>query len=161
MKVFFDTEFTRLTEKPLLISVGMITEDGKKTFYAELNDSYSISDLSPFAVEHVMPLLDGAAISSNQLSIELNKWLVEIKEEIELATDNWAWDWPFIVEALQNNWPNNLIRECYLLNLNYMNDADAFFEAVKHAYENGLRRHHALDDAKANRLGWLASEMGK
>ena len=28
----------------------------------------------------------------------------------------------------------------------------------KGAYESGLRKHHALDDAKANRIGWLASE---
>lgn len=161
VKVFFDTEFTSLTEKPLLISVGMITEDGNRTFYAELNDTYSFSDLSQFAVENVIPLLDGHAISISQLSIDMHHWLVELNDEIELASDNWAWDWPFIVEVLQHNWPSNLNRECYLLNLNYMNDADAYYEAVKCAYKDGLRKHHALDDAKSIRFGWLASEKAK
>lgn len=37
MKVFFDTEFTGLHKNTTLISIGMISEDGR-TFYAELND---------------------------------------------------------------------------------------------------------------------------
>lgn len=37
MKVFFDTEFTGLHQKTTLISIGLISEDGK-TFYAELTD---------------------------------------------------------------------------------------------------------------------------
>lgn len=41
--------------------------------------------------------------------------------------------------------------------MNYLNDFDAFNEAVEEAFANGLRRHHALDDAKANRLGWIAA----
>lgn len=31
----------------------------------------------------------------------------------------------------------------------------AFDRAVEHAFTAGLRRHHALDDAKANRLGGI------
>lgn len=37
MKVFFDTEFTGLHQSTTLISIGMVSEDGR-TFYAELND---------------------------------------------------------------------------------------------------------------------------
>lgn len=37
MKVFFDTEFTGLHQNTTLISIGMISEDGR-TFYAEFND---------------------------------------------------------------------------------------------------------------------------
>ena len=29
--------------------------------------------------------------------------------------------------------------------------------AIKWAFAGGLRRHHTLDDAKANRLGWFAA----
>lgn len=32
------------------------------------------------------------------------------------------------------------------------------YETVQTSYEAGLRRHHALDDAQANMLGWKASE---
>lgn len=41
--------------------------------------------------------------------------------------------------------------------MNYLNDYDAFAHAVEMAFAAGLRRHHALDDAKANRLGWIAA----
>ena len=37
MKVFFDTEFTGLHQNTTLISIGLVTEDGK-TFYAECGD---------------------------------------------------------------------------------------------------------------------------
>lgn len=37
MNLFFDTEFTGLHKETTLISIGIISEDGK-TFYAELND---------------------------------------------------------------------------------------------------------------------------
>lgn len=36
----------------------------------------------------------------------------------------------------------------------------SFNLAVEEAFASGLRRHHALDDAKANRLGWLALGEG-
>ena len=37
MKVFFDTEFTGLHRNTTLISIGLVSEDGR-TFYAEFND---------------------------------------------------------------------------------------------------------------------------
>ena len=37
MNLYFDTEFTGLHKNTTLISIGIISEDGK-TFYAELND---------------------------------------------------------------------------------------------------------------------------
>ena len=37
MKVWFDTEFTGLHKNTTLISIGLVTENGK-TFYAEFTD---------------------------------------------------------------------------------------------------------------------------
>ena len=37
MKVFFDTEFTGLYKDTNLISIGLVSEDGKE-FYAEIDD---------------------------------------------------------------------------------------------------------------------------
>jgi len=31
-----------------------------------------------------------------------------------------------------------------------------FYAATESAFATGLREHHALDDAKANRLAWMA-----
>ena len=46
MLVFFDTEFTELGPNAKLISIGLVTEDGRHTFYAELTDTYELSDCS-------------------------------------------------------------------------------------------------------------------
>jgi hypothetical protein len=43
-----------------------------------------------------------------------------------------------------------------LLTMNYLPAYDDFCDAVDQGFASGLRRHHALDDAKANRLGWIA-----
>lgn len=51
----------------------------------------------------------------------------------------------------------NLAKEPLLLTMNYLNDYDQFEVAVKDVFFSGLRRHHALDDAKANRWGWFAA----
>ena len=37
MKIFFDTEFTGLRKDTTIVSIGMVTEDGKQ-FYAEFTD---------------------------------------------------------------------------------------------------------------------------
>lgn len=159
MKIFFDTEFTSLHEMPKLISIGLISEDGAHQFYAEISDTYCQSDLSDFAISHVVPLLDGVnKITSKQLSFKLKRWIEQFDNEVMLATDNYSWDWPFIEEILKDCWPINLHRECFMINMNYLKNADAFYDVVQMSYESGLKKHHALDDAKANRLGWFASE---
>lgn len=160
MLVFFDTEFTGLNDDPKLISIGLISEDGAHEFYAELSDTYTQSDLSEFTVDHVIPLLtDENVLSTEALSTKLKNWIESLNTEVLMASDNQAWDWPFIREIFKQSWPENLINECYLLNMNYLKNADAFYEAIETAYKTGLKKHHALDDAKANRIGWLASNL--
>lgn len=158
--IFFDTEFTSLHNKPKLISIGLISENGQKAFYAELADTYQVSDLSEFALNHVIPLLSRECLLlQKELKSQLKLWIESFNSEVMLACDNYTWDWPFILELFSmDNWPTNLSKECFRLNMNYLKDADSYFEAQQTAYEAGLRKHHALDDAKANRLGWLSSE---
>lgn len=159
MLVFFDTEFTGLHENPKLISIGLIALDGAHQFYAELSDTYNQTHLSDFALNHVVPLLTGEnVLTFKQLSNILVRWLEEFDDEVMLASDNASWDWPFIEELFKDNWPNNLIREPFLLNINYIKNADIYYDMVQKSYESGLIKHHALNDAKANMLGWLASE---
>ena len=57
MIIFFDTEFTSLHVKSKLISIGLISEDGRE-FYAEMTDTYLISHCSDWVKENVLPLLD-------------------------------------------------------------------------------------------------------
>jgi hypothetical protein len=160
--IFFDTEFTDLSIDPRLISIGLVSEDGLE-FYAELSDTYDMPDCGFFALEAVLPQLEGGAalMKIADLRICLGSWLKGFNQPVKLATDSEAWDWPWIHELFDNEyaiWPENLDGKPLLLSINYINQMDIFNETVENAFASGLRRHHALDDAKANRLGWLASE---
>lgn len=57
MKIFLDTEFTGFEIDASLISIGLVTETGDRTFYAELTDSYTLHQCSYFVQEEVLPHL--------------------------------------------------------------------------------------------------------
>lgn len=163
MLIFFDTEFTDLADDAKLISIGLIDETGERTFYAELSDTWSEDDLSEFAVEEVLPHLGEAAtrISLRELRRRLADWLASFTDEVQLATDSVSWDWMWIVEIFgppgnaksrASNWPQNLAPHPHSLDV-----TDEWGEVVEESFATtGLRRHHALDDARVNRLVWLA-----
>lgn len=161
MLIFFDTEFTDLGIDPRLISIGLVSEDGERSFYAELSDTYQLSDVGDFARLAVLPLLEGgsARMTMPELALRLGNWLESFEQPITLATDSLAWDWPWIQEIFCDpyTWPENLDGKPLLLTMNYLHDYDKFIYAVEKAFRS-LRRHHSLDDAKANRMGWIAAE---
>lgn len=64
MKLFFDTEFTGLRKDTTLISIGIISEDGRK-FYAEFLD-YAYSQVTPWIKENVIDHLRFQAPSSGE-----------------------------------------------------------------------------------------------
>lgn len=160
MLIFFDTEFSDLCIDPRLVSIGLITEDGERTFYAELADTYQPKNCSEFTKLAVLPLLEGGdkLLTMNDLTLRLGKWLGDFGEPVTLATDSLSWDWPWVQEIfhIEDTWPTNLARTPLPLTNNYLIDYQCFIEAVEKAFRS-LRRHHALDDAKANRLGWIAA----
>jgi hypothetical protein len=163
MLIFIDTEFTRLEEAAKLISIGLVSEDGRE-FYAELADTYQVKECGDFTREVVLPLLEGgnALMPMAMLTKRLKCWLEEFDQPIQLATDSLLWDWKWVPVIFNDlaSWPVNLDRHPFLLSMNYVENYDAFWQTVERAFENkGLRQHHALDDAKANRLGWIAAQM--
>ena len=160
MLIFFDTEFSDLGVDPRLISIGLVSEDGERTFYAELSDTYKPNDCGEFARLAVLPKLEGgdALMSLRELGKRLVNWLQAFGEPVTLATDSLAWDWPWVHEIFGELgiWPDNLATKPLLLTRNYLIEYDCFVDAVEMAFRN-LRRHHSLDDSKANRLGWIAA----
>ena len=161
-RVFMDTEFTNWSPRVerSLISIGLISEDGK-TFYAEIVD-FPLADCSDFVHAVVIPLLEGgdARMTMPELTTRLKAWIESFVEPIKLVTDwsfyDWVWIHDIFVEP--GTWPSNLDGKPLVLNLINLNDADKYYEAIENAFtKGGLRRHHALDDAKANRLGWIAA----
>lgn len=111
-RVFFDSEFTELGVDPKLISIGFVAEDGERTFYAELADTYRLSDCSDFAKLAVLPLLEGGntLMTMRELGERLTSWLTAFGEPVKLATDSLSWDWPWIKEIFyeMDAWPKNL-----------------------------------------------------
>ena len=56
LRIFFDTEFTALTEDAKLISIGFVDEIGERSFYAELSDTWRLNDAGVFAKNAVIHL---------------------------------------------------------------------------------------------------------
>lgn len=170
-KVFFDTEFTDLLgiiQDPALISIGLITEDGSRTFYAELTDTYTIDQCSDFVRAWVLPLLDApdlsdvmdvtavyARMTAIQCRVLLAQWLEQVGCA-ELWSDAPAYDWHFVVELFHDQvWPKGLVPAP----MYFVPTTDAvryqYSKRVEEEYATrNFRRHHALDDAKVNREVW-------
>jgi hypothetical protein len=164
MLIFFDTELSDLSIDVRLISIGLISEDGRE-FYAELSDTYIPKDCGAFTQEGVLPLLQGgdALMPMSDLSKRLDAWLLSFSQPVKLATDSISWDWPWIQEIFYDTkWPENLDGKPALMH--ELIDSPFFDQTVEKVFEKHipkLRRHHALDDAKANRLAWLAWKQSK
>lgn len=180
MLIFFDAEMTDLCADRKLISIGFVSEDGRE-LYVELSDTYQLTDCSDFVRESVLPNLQGgdARMTMRDLSVRFIKWIISFEERVQLATDSIQWDWPWIeaiyAEAgafmLENSvvWdamkdsPGRLAGVARPANTGdgkpfSLLQTEAFNLVVAKAFESGLRRHHALDDAKANRCAWLATK---
>lgn len=157
IRVFLDTEFTGLGQRwPRLISIGLVTEGGQQEFYAELPSVSYREKCGSWVCENVLPLLDGGdhVMQPDELRQRLAQWIAALGDVV-IACDSEI-DFTFLRSTL-DPWPKNVADRPLLLTMNYLNDYDAFEPAIEAAFAGGLRRHHALDDAKANRLGWIAA----
>lgn len=110
-KVFFDTEFTGLHQQTTLISIGLISEDGK-TFYAEFTD-YDRDQIDDWLAENVIKNLvhkdspeyqspdclgghDESKVSFfgniGYVRHQLEEWFKQF-ERVEIWSDCLAYDW--------------------------------------------------------------------
>jgi hypothetical protein len=159
MLIFLDTEFSDLCKDARLISIGIVSEEGGE-FYAELSDTYHPNDCGAFTQEAVLPLLQGgdALMDMNELALRLCEWIEGLGQPVMIATDSLTWDWPWIQEIFYDKkWPNNL--DGKPASLYELVDSPFFERAVEDAFANHqppLRRHHALDDARANKMVYEA-----
>ncbi|WP_291022789.1 3'-5' exoribonuclease [Hydrogenophaga sp.] len=154
MILFFDTEFTDFLDIEL-ISIGLVSEDGHHTFYAERSDYRAVA-CSEFVRQAVVPLLGkwpDRIFTREALSRELYSWLASLHGRILLACDS-AHDRDLLLDALEGELPKNVLARPLSL-ANY--HADPVFNAAESKYfqDNGVTRHHALHDALGLRAGWL------
>jgi hypothetical protein len=139
MRLFLDCEFTELSAKAKLISLGLVAEDGRE-FYVELLDVWRLDDCSHFVVEVVLPKLwgDEYAMPVIDARVSLLRFLASFDEVVEIVTDAPQFDWELFCELVYDNghWPKNV--------RNYPTDATAL-EVVN---EGEDLPHHALLDAR-------------
>jgi len=163
--VFFDTEFSHLwdvltPEPALLISIGCVSEDGNKKFYAE-NSNFQREQCSRFVIDNVLPLLEGgeALMPYPTIACRLKSYVESFNDEVVFWSDSPKHDWCHVCDLFNfHGWPQNLSRTPKTFFF-YSEDKQTLFEnGVKNAFNSlNLREHHALDDAIANRAGYLSA----
>lgn len=157
--IFLDSEFTSLVG-PELISIGAVATDST-AFYAELR-GWSPERSSDFVRQVVMPLLDGDAVAHDVASEAFSAWLDERSGRApttiisDSGYDRWA-----LTELLG--------REDLPPGVEWKRVAVAYEELDITTQALSLRRHHALDDARALRhlllhpddvAGWSGEPQG-
>jgi hypothetical protein len=151
MRIFFDTEFTGLTADAKLISIGLIDESGLNEFYAELADTYELGDCSDFCHREVIPHLQGGAVrqSLSEVRTMLEAWLRARGLDTVLVCDS-PRDVTQLEVLLPGGRPANVSTEVLGWQDNLKRRIFNFGRRIHRKL--GFRVHHALDDAKVNRL---------
>lgn len=167
MKLFFDTEFTGLYKNCKLVSIGIVSEDGKK-FYAEVKDNFD--DVDEWVQKNVIDiLLAGTARWTNLLTagvkivhgtlseirVVLSKWLSQF-DEIEFVSDVCHFDFVLLTDIFGTAFdlPKNVVPACYDINQDiakYYNISlkeafDISREKIAEFPDLGMK-HNALTDA--------------
>ncbi len=155
MLVFIDTEFTDFADREL-ISIGMVGEDGRDTFYAEVQD-FDRDKCNDFVRSTVWALLggiDGATVKRVDLPARLRAWFATLPRNVTLASDS-HFDIELLGQTLGGPMPANVAPNRY--DLRPLIDTTVFHHAVERYHAApGRPWHHALHDAHAHRAGWLA-----
>lgn len=165
MKIFFDTEFTGLHQRTTLVSIGLISEDGR-TFYAETWDydpkqvddwirDNVIANLRFVGISESDPVLDeehhAMKGSRSTVAIRLMDWLAQF-DTCEMWSDCLAYDWVLFCELFGGalKIPKNIYYIPFdlatLLKTEHI-DPDVSREEFS-GLEAGKHKHNALWDAK-------------
>lgn len=169
-KIFFDTEFTGLHQKTTLISIGLVSEDGK-TFYAELTD-YDKKQIDGWLQENVIDNLslddmkDGVTDykdkdnikfkgSMKQLKTTLKKWLDSFGD-VEIWSDCLGYDWVLFCEIFGGalSLPKNIYYIPFdICTVFYDKGVDPDvsredFAEIKKGDDKDVKKHNALWDAQ-------------
>lgn len=155
MLIFLDTEYTDRNQ-PRLISLGMVTEDGRRTLYVECAE-VTLAECSRFVATHVWPYLgqDPASVCDPvTLQHRLGTWMASLPRHVRLACDS-PIDIELLRKAIAAPLPTNVSTERY--DLGSLISTTVYHQAVCRYHEASDHPwHHALHDAHAHRWGWLA-----
>ena len=166
MKLFFDTEFTGLHKNTTLISLGIISEDGR-TFYAEFTD-YDKTQINDWIQENVINNLLLSSFKEGYLSPynnkqmfvksdsktilkELKKWIEQF-DEVEMWSDCLAYDWVLFNDIFGHafNIPQNVyyipFDICTLFKIKGIDPDISREEFINNSVKG--EKHNSLYDAK-------------
>jgi hypothetical protein len=154
MLLFLDTEYTDPFNIDL-ISLGLVSEDGKHEFYCERTD-FEAGWCNAFVRTAVLPHLGqwpDLVADRVGLRARLAAWFATLPRSITIACDSYT-DWELVLDALDGERPGNLTGR---YDLRGLIDHSTYHQAVCRYHElDGQPWHHALHDARAHRMGWLA-----
>ncbi|WP_185268973.1 hypothetical protein [Halopseudomonas xiamenensis] len=96
LRAYLDTEFTSLASHARLISLALVTSDGRE-LYLELVDNWQVDDCSGFVQDTVLPQLDlqSHGLTTSLARHRLQDFLATIAPA-EIITDTPHWDWPLL-----------------------------------------------------------------
>lgn len=175
IRLFCDTEFTDFIS-PKLISIGLVSECGKHEFYAELTD-YPEKQASGFVKAVVVPLLNHSKYGNKEVEVaaKLATWLEDLGDEVTICID-YPTDHYLLMDLVEGILSPNVREEPEMLYVAL--DAAALTKGIQlstpdlgwfrkkareefHAgfldyfFNSKAAQHHALEDAKGNRHGWI------
>ena len=180
MRLFFDMEFTGLHKNTTPISIGIVSEDGKK-FYAEFTD-YDESQCDDWIKENVTSELlydtekwhegiaDRQMNGNNQIvSYALKDWIQQF-DKIQFISDVCHYDFVLLIDLLTNggtalDLPKNISAACHDINQDIakhfnISDSEAF-DMSRERIMNDLcgkknivtgDKHNSLYDAEVIRV---------
>ncbi len=154
MLLFLDTEFTGFShpaQNRKLISLALVSEDGNAEWYAEVG-GWALDDCDPWVQRNVLSLLTGPLMLRDEARRSLRAWFSERPRCVQVACDSEI-DWRFLLDLLGER-PTNLALQRQ--DLAPLIDTPEYHNTVTAYFARGYPEHHALHDAKAYRLGWLA-----
>ncbi len=144
MKLFLDTEFTDLVPDAKLISIALV-DDNENYFYAELTDSYTYEDCSPFVHNYVLPLLRGGdyKMTTSECALKMANWIESRIDPCRVITDAPSWDLPYLDRLL-----GMVVRPFNLYDVgSTIRVPDMLAEDIVKKFNYQV--HNALDDALA------------
>ena len=154
INIFFDTEFTGLSSEPLLLSIGLVADDGQ-TLYIEFTNGWSEADCSYWVREHVMPMLGkGERLTRRDAVSRIIAWLALFELPTTLLGET-TWDTDLLADLMLEF---SITRDHFNLEVLALSSKEQAktFETAKQKYleSRQLTPHHALSDALAFHSAW-------
>jgi hypothetical protein len=131
------------------VSAGLVA--GPAEFYFEVA-GVSPAICSPFVKENVLPLLSGSSLQPIEIATKLGAFLEPYHFDVTFFCSAPRYD----IELLKPFLPARLRWRFAVPSFNDLASQELFEIAHEGAFASGLRRHHALDDARALSVSWAA-----